>query len=178
VKLPRFFGKKRGHRRTGLAVWGSVGEGLFYTALVAAGLLFGGLLLSGAVGEAPAGGAGAALGRGQAWWLWLLTLLIPGALLAFGGSGLVRVIRAWGKSDERRAAAVEIPSLLDTMGHASDEAPGHPGVPTCDDLVNSPGTILRYRLPIESPENWTLLGFGLFALLWNAIVRWGPVSTS
>jgi hypothetical protein len=37
VKLPRFFGKKRGHRRTGLAVWGSVGEGLFYAALVAAG---------------------------------------------------------------------------------------------------------------------------------------------
>ena len=170
MKLPRFFGKKRGHRRTGLAVWGSVGEGLFYAALVAAGLVFGGLLLSGAMSEVPAGEAGTALGRGQAWWLWLLTFLIPGALLAFGGSGLVRVIRVWGKSDERRAASVEIPALLDTMGHAADEAPGHPGVPTCDDLVNSPGTILRYRLPIESPESWTLLGFGLFALLWNAIV--------
>lgn len=36
--------------------------------------------------------------------------------------------------------------------------------------MNSPGTILRYRLPIESPENWTLLGFGLFALLWNAVL--------
>jgi hypothetical protein len=43
-------------------------------------------------------------------------------------------------------------------------------VPVCDDLVNSPGTILRYRLPIESPENWTLVGFGLFALLWNAVL--------
>lgn len=170
MKLPRFFGKKRGHRRTGSQVWGSVGEGLFCAALVAAGLVFGGMLVSGAVGFAPAGAEGLVLGRGQSWWLWLLTLLIPGALLAFGGSGLVRVIRVWGKSEERRAASVEMPVLLDTMGHAADEAPGHPGVPTCEDLVNSPGTILRYRLPIESPENWTLLGFGLFALLWNAVV--------
>jgi hypothetical protein len=37
-------------------------------------------------------------------------------------------------------------------------------------MVNSPGTILRYRLPIESPENWRLLGFGLFAVLWNAVL--------
>ena len=170
MKLPRFFGKKRGHRRTGSHVWGSVGEGLFYAALVAAGLIFGGLLVSGAVAYAPADAEGSMLGRGHSWWLWLLTLLIPGALLAFGGSGLARVIRVWGKSEERRAASAEMPALLDAMGHAADEAPGHPGVPTCEDLVNSPGTILRYRLPIESPENWTLLGFGLFALLWNAVV--------
>jgi hypothetical protein len=170
VKLPRFFGKKRGHRRTGSQIWGSVGEGLFYAALVAAGLVFGGLLVSGAVAYAPADAEGLVLDNRQAWWLWLLTLLIPGALLAFGGSGLARVIRAWGKSEERRAASVEMPALLDKMGHAADEAPGHPGVPTCEDLVNSPGTILRYRLPIESPESWTLLGFGLFALLWNAVV--------
>jgi hypothetical protein len=43
-------------------------------------------------------------------------------------------------------------------------------VPTCEDLVNSPGTILRYRLPIESPESWTLVGMGLFAVLWNAVL--------
>lgn len=166
MRLPRFFGKKRGHRRTGSQAWAAVGEGLFYAALVVAALVFGTLLIFGAAGRPPA----AVADRLQTWWIWLLALLIPGALLSFGGSGLARVIRSWGKSQERRAASAGLTELLDAMGHAADEAPGHPGVPTCDDLVNSPGTILRYRLPIESPESWTLLGFGLFALLWNAIV--------
>lgn len=170
MKLPRLFGKKRGHRRTGSEAWGSFAEGLFYSALVAAGLLFGGTVLTGAAGigwptlegEDPSGGWN--------WWLAILLLLIPGALLAFGGSGLARILQGWGKSQERRAAASGSVGLRDAMGHAADEAPGHPGVPTCDDLVNSPGTILRYRLPIESPESWTLLGLGLFAALWNAVV--------
>ncbi len=170
MKLPRFFGKKRGHRRTGSQAWAAFGEGLFYASLVVAALLFGGLLVFGAVGLSPAESEPPAADRLHGWWMWLLALLIPGALLSFGGFGLTRVIRSWGKSQERRAASAGLPELLDAMGHAPDEAPGHPGVPTCDDLVNSPGTILRYRLPIESPESWTLLGFGLFAMLWNAIV--------
>jgi hypothetical protein len=102
--------------------------------------------------------------------MWILTLVLPGALVAFGGSGLMRAVRTWGKSQEHRAASAGLPELLDPMAHAPLEAPGHPGVPSCDNLVNSPGTILRYRLPLESPENWTLLGFGLFAVLWNAVV--------
>ena len=110
------------------------------------------------------------LERGYNWWMWLLALVLPGALVAFGGSGLVRAVRIWGKSEERRAASAGLPEMLDPMAHAPREAPGHPGVPNCDDLVNSPGTILRYRLPLESPEHWTLLGFGLFAALWNAVV--------
>ena len=170
MRLPQFFGKKRGHRRTGSHLWGSFGEGLFYACLVAAGIVFGGLLLSGMVRYAPADGQPVPLPWAYAWCVWLLTMLIPGALLAFGGSGLTRVVRAWGKSEERRAASERMPEMLDAMGHAVGEAPGHPGVPTCDDLVNSPGTILRYRLPIESPESWTLFGFGLFAGLWNAVV--------
>jgi hypothetical protein len=60
--------------------------------------------------------------------------------------------------------------LLDPLAQPTLAAPGYPAVPVWDDLVNSPGTILRYRLPIESPENWTLVGFGLFALLWNAVL--------
>ena len=47
VRLPRFFAKKRGDRRTGAAVWGSVGEAVFHLILVGAGLVFGGLLVSG-----------------------------------------------------------------------------------------------------------------------------------
>ena len=248
VRLPRFFSKKRGHRRTGSEVWGSVGEGIFHAVLVIAGLAFGGLLVTGVavpewrinhdfmktrgvvVGkglarrtvQAPGGTettwqpslllrystedgereslafrdprepnreqakqrldrmpigeeadcwydpdqpARVVLTRGYNWWMWVLTLLLPGALLAFGTAGLARSLARWGRSEERQAA---------TGGRALTEgrpvAEGYPGIPSCDDLVNSPGTILRFRLPIESPDNWTLLGFGLFAVLWNTVL--------
>jgi hypothetical protein len=246
VRLPRFFAKKLGHRRTGSEVWGSVGEALFHGVLVVAGLAFGGLLVTGVavpewrinhdfletrgriVGKGlarttprtaassgtswqaalrlrfatPAGEVeswafdgprapdrdgprarldrvplGAelpcwydpetpdrvVLERGYNWWMWALTLLLPGALLAFGGAGLSRSLARWGKSEERRAVPRARP-------RGQPAAAGHPGVPACDDLVNSPGTVLRFRLPLESPENWTLLGFGLFAVLWNVVL--------
>jgi hypothetical protein len=108
------------------------------------------------------------LERGYNWWMWLLALLLPGALLAFGGTGLGRAIRRWGRSEE--AIAARAGGIKSLAGSPPAVAVGHPAVPGCDDLVNSPGTVLRYRLPIESPENWTLLGLGLFAVLWNAVV--------
>jgi len=166
VRLPRFFGKKRGHRRTGSQAWGSFGEAIFYSLLVAAGLVFGGLLLTGSVGV----GADEAGVQWAGWWLWIFTALIPGALLAFGCSGLIRTVRGWGKSEERRAAAETIIELLEPADQGAESRPDLPGIPTCDDLVDSPGTILRYRLPIESPESWRLLGIGLFAALWNAVL--------
>jgi hypothetical protein len=257
VKLPRFFGKKRGHRRTGSQAWASLGEGLFHATLLGAGVVFGGLLASGVavpewrinhdfpatsctvvakglerrapVGAAAGGGAvtwqpylkvryevkggrheswtrpisvvptsdradalarlsswrlgetmpgwydprdasRVVLERGYNWWMWLLALLLPGALVAFGGAGVARSVRRWGKSEERRAAPSRLSGLLDPLAGNPAQAPDHPGVPACEDHVNSPGTLLRYRLPIESPESWTLLGFGLFAVLWNAIL--------
>ncbi len=253
MRLPRVFGKKRGHRRTGSEAWGSFGDGLFHAVLVAAGLVFGALLVTGvavpewrinhdfiaapcrivahglvrrAVEEhpgsvlvswhpcllvrydaagaqheswcRPAPDAGTAdraaaiatlgdwplgselpcwfdpahpgtvvLQRGFNWWMWGLTLLLPGALLAFGGSGLLRALRRWGRSEEAIAASTGLPVLT---GPGPAGAPGHPGVPGCDDMTNSPGTVLRYRLPLESPESWTLLGLGLFAAAWNAVL--------
>ncbi|MFM1903669.1 MAG: hypothetical protein RLZZ440_1569 [Planctomycetota bacterium] len=247
MRLPRFFAKKRGDRRTGGEVWGSVGDALFHSILLAAGILFAALLLSGvavpewrinhhflaargtvvgkglarraAAGQSPvtwqpclrlryptAAGlqqawapcgpvetdrAAAAeplgdtrlgaeldcwydpesvdvvvLERGYNWWMWALTLLLPGALVAFGGAGVARAAVAWGKSEERQAAlAVRHPARAGAAG------PGPwPGVPPGEDLENSPGTILAFRLPIESGESWALLGFGLFALLWNAVL--------
>jgi hypothetical protein len=256
VRLPRLYAKKRGHRRTVSREWGVLGDGIFHAILLASGLFFGGLLVSGVVapewrinneyvrttctilskgvaritrrnpsagvvtrweprllvryvtdgvareswaritvhdrsvdrgiafdrlsrwklgGEVPGWfdpGApdNVVLQRGYSGWLWLLVLLLPGALVLIGGTGLVRRLRAWGKSEERLAASAGLSELLDPLAHPVQAAPGHPGVPQWDDLVNSPGTILRYRLPVESPEYWTVFGFGFFALLWNLVV--------
>jgi hypothetical protein len=248
VRLPRFFAKKRGDRRTGAEVWGSVGDALFHAILLAAGIVFAALLLSGVAvpewrinhdflearatvvgkglarravpGQAsstwqpclrleyladdslqeswvlrgailPDRSAAAAilaatrlgteidcwfdprdpavvvLERGYNWWMWALTLLLPGALLAFGGAGVARTVASWGKSEERQAAFGHRDPLLARSRPSEAELPG---VPSCDDLVNSPGTILAFRLPIESGESWTLLGLGLFAALWNAVL--------
>lgn len=256
MRLPRFFGKKRGHRRTGSQVWASLGDAAFHAALLAAGLVFGGLLLSGvAVPEwrmnhqfeptdavvlgtglvrrqvtEPTGSvtptwqptvrvryevagrpveswsrasratitadrqtavdalSGWSIGgtvpawydptapdvvvleRGFNWWMWLLTLVLPGALIAFGGSGLLRAILRWGKSEERCAVPGGFAGALAPLATTRRQAPNHPGIPPCDDQVNSPGTFLAYRLPIDSPESWTLLGIGMFAGLWNAVL--------
>ena len=256
MRFPRFFGKKRGHRRTGSQVWASLGDATFHAALLAAGVVFAGLLLSGVAvpewrinqhfmptdctvlgkglarrtiasadrgssftwqpclrvryeaagrtveawstpsrgtttsdrGRAlaalqgwnlgdqvpgwydPMAPATVVLERGYNWWMWLLTLLLPGALLSFGGMGLARAIRRWGRSEERCAVPSRFSELLDPLAAGPRPAIDHPGVPACDDLVNSPGTVLPYRLPLESPENWTLLGFGLFAFLWNSVL--------
>ena len=245
MRLPRFLAKKRGDRRTGAEVWGSVGDALFHAILLAAGMVFAGLLLTGvavpewrinhhflaaqgtvvgkglarraASGQAastwqpclrlryttpegpreawtlrgaivpdrqtaitaldatrlgkpldcwydPTDPETVVLERGYNWWMWTLTLFLPGALVAFGGAGVARSLTAWGKSEERQAAAGGRP-------HGGLAAVGsYPGVPPCDDLVNSPGTILAFRLPIDSGESWALLGVGLFALLWNAVL--------
>lgn len=256
MKLQRFFGKKRGHRRTGSQAWASFGDAAFHASLLVAGLLFGGLLLSGVAvpewrmnhqfqptdavvlgtgvvrrrvteptgsvtmtwqptvrvryqvdGRAteawsrssrstitadrrtavdsltrwrlgtqvpawydPTAPGHVVLERGVNWWMWLLTLVLPGALVAFGGSGLLRSLGRWGKSEERCAVPGGLTWALKPLASARRQDPAHPAVPTCDDHVNSPGTFLAFRLPIDSPESWTLLGIGMFAVLWNAVL--------
>ena len=169
MRLPRFVAKKRGHRRTVPHAWGAFAEGLFHALLVGAGIVFGGILLSGAASVVSSDPGPLPPPSGSGWWTWLLSLLIPAALCAFGGSGLLRVVRNWGKSQEHRASTSR-PTILDGLGEPPTAVRSRPGVPSCDNLENSPGVVLRYRLPLESPENWSLAGFGLFTLLWNAIV--------
>ena len=90
MRLPRFFAKKRGHRRTDSQAWGAVAEGCFYASLLLAGIVFGSLLVSGVVypsNDAGTAGPPAVFER----WVRLGTLLIPLALVAFGGAGLIRL---------------------------------------------------------------------------------------
>ena len=108
------------------------------------------------------------LKQGYSWWLWLLALLLPGALVAFGITGLLHSLKSWGRSEERQAA--QFGRILETLASPIPETVGFPTIPACDNLVNSPGTMLRFRLPTESPEAWSLIGAGLFSGLWNVVV--------
>ena len=254
MRLPTFFSKKRGNRRTGLPAWGSLGEGIYHTVLLVAGLTIGVLMLTGVavpewrinnqfievngqlIGKGLArhtlrdvfGGAKyswrpallvqyevegenveswntvhssetsetrafalheldawelggqlrcwydpddietVVLKQGYSWWLWLLALLLPGALVAFGITGLLHSLKAWGRSEERQAA--QFGRILETLASPLPETVGFPTIPACDNLINSPGTMLRFRLPTESPEAWSLIGTGLFSGLWNVVV--------
>ena len=47
MRLPRFFGKKRGDRRTGSQAWATAVDAAFHAVLLLAGVVFGGLLVSG-----------------------------------------------------------------------------------------------------------------------------------
>lgn len=256
VRLPKFFGKKRGHRRTGSQAWGTLGDGAFHAILLLTGLIFAALLATGVavpewrinhdfidtrctilgkglarrtvedppgafsstwqpcllvrydvdgvarvvwsrpgpgdppshraaalerlgnwkIGEQvpgwydPSDPATVVLARGYNWRTWLLALLLPGSLAAFGAAGLRRSLVRWGRSEEYRASAGSQPVVLVGLGGGRRPMAQFPAVPPCDDMINSPGTILRYRLPIESPESWKLLGIGLFALIWNAVL--------
>ena len=108
------------------------------------------------------------LKQGYSWWLWLLALLLPGALVAFGLTGLLQSLKSWGRSEERQA--VQFGRIFETLASPPSETVGFPTIPACDNLVNSPGTMLRFRLPTESPEAWSLIGAGLFSGLWNVVV--------
>jgi hypothetical protein len=90
--------------------------------------------------------------------------------VTFGGSGLLRALVRWATSEERRAVPGGLVGALAPLTATPRQAPDHPAVPACDDHVNSPGTVLAYRLPIDSPEGWTLMGVGIFAALWNTVL--------
>ena len=108
----------------------------------------------------------AVLVRGYSLRGWLF-LAIPAAFLLVGGGGLIYRLLHWGKSAERRAAGNLATDLFDRRGRASDE---FPNVPAGADMTNSPGTRLKFRLPIGTSATWKLVSIGVFCLIWNGIV--------
>jgi hypothetical protein len=173
VRFPRLFGKKRGERRTGSPAWGRVTEAILSFCLLVAGLLHGAVVIAGIVRPTWRIGFGVPVYDGDpspaSLWVWLLGLLLPVVLLMLGMTGLVRAVRGWGRSEERRAAMGRLPDLLAPVAGAV-EAEGLPAIPAFDHLTNSPGTALAFRLPTENAEGWSLFAAGLFAVSWNTML--------
>lgn len=106
--------------------------------------------------------------RGFTWFAWI-TLLLPACFMIIGGGGLGYTLWNWGKSAERRSAQSQH-APLDLFEGASLAESELPGVPRGASLTDSPGTRLKYRLPIAVSTFWALLALIVGCLLWNGMV--------
>lgn len=104
--------------------------------------------------------------RGYAVLTWLL-FAVPVTFLLIGGGGFLYRILHWGKSAERRAVGNLATDLFERRGRASGQ---YPNVPTGADMTNSPGTRLKFRLPISTTTTAALVAIGLFCLIWNGLI--------
>ena len=109
------------------------------------------------------------LERGTSWWIWLV-LIVPASFIVIGGGGLVYRALRWGKSAERRAAMVQRAQGRDLFGTNGGWDREFPHVPDGGDITNSPGTTLRFRLPIRTSPGWAMFGTLLACVFWNGIV--------
>lgn len=91
----------------------------------------------------------AVLVRGYSFFLYLLFLVISLAFMGFGGGAMYFCRKQRGNAARERATA-------------------YPTVPT-KDLSDSPGTTLKYRLPLALGPRWTFLIVLGLTLFWNGI---------
>ena len=107
--------------------------------------------------------------RGYAWWHWLV-FLVPASFLLIGGGGLIYAVLHWGKSAEHSAAIAQRAKHRDLFGGNGRGERLFPHIPDGADITNSPGTRLKFRLPIGTSPGWALFGALLACLVWNGIV--------
>ncbi len=157
----RLFEKKRGDRRTGSNLVGSVSEALFFSGIFLLGVLsLSALLATKFIDESPFVTVRIPT-PGFGFWLMILVLT---SFVILGASGLIWTVLRIGVSAERRSAMARSAEGINPL---EDVAPRHrdfPTVPPHDGLTNSPGIELAYRLPPSQSPGWRLLATTLFAL--------------
>ncbi len=110
------------------------------------------------------------LTRGGRWWIWL-GFTVPLSLLVIGAGGLIHALVHWGHSAERRAAVTRRLAERERRFLAAGVPDRrYPTVPEGADITNSPGTKLKYRLPMATSPGWALFGILTFCVVWNGIV--------
>jgi hypothetical protein len=107
--------------------------------------------------------------RGYSGWVWLVAI-VPVSFMLIGAGGFVYAVLHWGRSAEYCAAItqrVQERDLFGTNGHSEHK---FPTIPDGANIVNSPGTKLKFRLPVAASPGWALFGTLLACVLWNGIV--------
>jgi hypothetical protein len=158
----RFVEKKRGRRRTGSNLVGSLGEAIFCGVLFLLGTFSLSALIVNQVLQPDPGSFAIGVGR----WLAILAM---GSLVIIGGGGLIWTVLRIGTSAERRSALARRATDLDLVHEAVPHPRNYPTVPPFDGLTNSPGIELAYRLPPSESPGWRLFATTLFALVWNFV---------
>jgi hypothetical protein len=162
ARLFRLLEKKRGARRTGSNLVGSLGEALFCGGL----FLLGALALSSVVAATLRHPEDYRYSFGVGFWL---TILVPASFVITGASGLIWTVLRIGTSAERRTAMAQRAAKLDLLNPALPQPRDYPNVPSHEGLINSPGTELAYRLPPSQSPGWRLLATTVFSLVWNGV---------
>lgn len=158
ARLFRFLEKKRGTRRTGSNLAGSVGEALFFAIL----FLLGVGALATIIGLHDPAAYAFGLGR------WLM-IMVAGSFALLGGAGLIWTVMRIGISIERRSVMAQTATEIDALSDVMPARPEYPTLPELDGLKNSPGVELSYRLPQSESLGWRLLATTFFTLGWNAV---------
>jgi hypothetical protein len=110
----------------------------------------------------------AVLVQKYSWWVWLL-FTVPVSFVVIGAGGLIYTSLRWGKSAERRSAMARRTQERDFFS-PGDSQRVYPSVPRGADMTNSPGTRLRFRLPMATSPGWALFGTLAGCVLWNGLV--------
>jgi hypothetical protein len=97
---------------------------------------------------------------------WLL-FTVPVSFVIIGAGGLIYTLLHWGQSAERRSAIRKRVADRDVFRNCDRR---FPFVPRGADMTNSPGTKLKYRLPMASSPGWALFGTLAFCVIWNGVV--------
>ena len=109
------------------------------------------------------------LSRDYRWWGWLL-FTVPVSFVIIGTGGLIHALLRVGRSAERRAALARRASQRRRPKFDDRAPPVFPFVPLGADITNSPGTKLRFRLPVHHSPGWALFGMLVFCVVLNGIV--------
>ena len=159
----RWWGKKRGQRRTGSKLLGSVGEALFFGLLFLLGVVSLAALITNQISQT----APEALGVGFGFWLMAIVL---SSFVVLGGGGIIYTALRVGTSAERRSAIAHRAANIDLIHDARPLPKDFPALPSDADLTNSPGIELTYRLPLAHSPLWQLTAAAVFCLVCNGFV--------
>ncbi|MFM7845020.1 MAG: hypothetical protein ACKPEY_12420 [Planctomycetota bacterium] len=158
----RWWRKKRGKRRTGSPLLGSLSEAMFYGVLLILGTLSLTFFLLAAIFGYPL----SVLQSGFGFWL---LVLVEVSFVLIGGGGLIYTILRVGTSVERRSSLARRAANLELISEAIVTPRDYPTLPSDANLTNSPGIKLAYRLPTEQSPLWHFTAAAVFGVLWNGL---------
>jgi energy-coupling factor transporter transmembrane protein EcfT len=138
---------------------GSVSEASFFAVLLIIGASLLGLMLLAQYGVEIA-----FLPQFIGWSFWLMILVLV-SFTMIGGGGLLYALLHMGTSAERRSdLANRAAAGMERLQEGPPPKKEYPNIPHDENLTNSPGISLAYRLPIAQTSLWRLAVAGTFCL--------------